>query len=71
MTYNSKFDEESINNSILQGQIQWHSGYVQGRTEVKKEILTKLNNMIIDIRKRNDETLLNQLTSVKRMVENI
>lgn len=69
MTYNSKFDEDSIHGSIMQGQIQWNSGYVYGRSEIKREILKKLDQRIIDVRKRNDEDLLNELSSIKRMIE--
>ena len=58
MTYNSNFDGEKINSSIMQAQIEWHSGYVNGRSEIKREILKNLNNLIIDIRKRSDEDLL-------------
>lgn len=67
----SKFDENGIHASIMQGQIQWHSGYIQGRSEMKKETLRNLDSLIIDIRKRNDETVLNEYMKVKRMIESL
>ena len=71
MTYNSNFDGEKINASIMQAQIEWHSGYVNGRSEIKREILKNLNNLIIDIRKRSDEDLLKEVSSIRRMIENL
>ncbi len=55
----------------MQGQIQWHSGYVHGRSEVKREILKNLGSLIIDVRKRNNEDLLTELSSIRRMIENL
>ena len=71
MTYNSNFDGEKINASIMQAQIEWHSGYVNGRSEIKREILKNLNNLIIDIRKRSDEDLLKEVSLIRRMIENL
>jgi len=42
-----------------------------GRSEMKKETLNNLDSLIIDIRKRNDETVLNEYMKVKRMIESL